>query len=481
MPRKARTFAAVAVIDAAVCLLALAQVAAASPPLRGAATPNKSLPERIRGANSEIGVNDQFVATGELARWAKWGVNVVRAQLNADATGGAKPGAALGIDGPAPTADDPTPPYADALRKLDALVAQARAADVKVIVSVNRVWGRRATQYWDPVAGRQFRDHVVTLWSHLARRYRDHPTVVGYDVYNEPDGPARDWQSYYGELLPRSIRAIRAVDRTAWLVVQPRLAPGASSLHELPMATPELRDRRMIFSFHFYEPHRFTHQGVAPVAPRGPTYPGCFQDAPGRRCFQKDPDPTNPAVASLRSLMTPAVEFQARHRVRIYVGEFGVARWAAGGARYLADVVALLEERGWDWTFHSLSNWNGWNPTCAADDPLGITGCGRDGALRPATDRMQVLLDSWAKNASPAAPRHLPEPRGPLPGRSDRDVLRSPVSPPAPNRPTPPRRPPGAPPEQPRRGLLGNVLDRQREVVERLTENLRRVVPGEMK
>lgn len=61
---------------------------------------------------------------------------------------------------------------------------------------------------------RGYRDRTIALWEELARRYRDEPAVLGYDLLNEP--LPNEWQHRYeGELvaLYRHLTdAIRAID-----------------------------------------------------------------------------------------------------------------------------------------------------------------------------------------------------------------------------------------------------------------------------
>jgi len=96
--------------------------------------------------------------------------------------------------------------------------------------------------------------------------------------------------------------------------------------------------------------------------------------------------------------MRGVIDFQKKHpNVRILLGEFGVIRWAPGGARWLADVVDIVEYKGWDWMFHAVGDWNGWDPTYAADDGPKNRASFANGLVE--TDRLSVLKKAWAKNA----------------------------------------------------------------------------------
>lgn len=61
--------------------------------------------------------------------------------------------------------------------------------------------------------------------------------------------------------------------------------------------------------------------------------------------------------------MKPAIDFAARYRVHMYVGEFSCIRNAPGDTtvNYLTDVIDILEKQGWDWSYHAFREWPGWS------------------------------------------------------------------------------------------------------------------------
>lgn len=95
--------------------------------------------------------------------------------------------------------------------------------------------------------------------------------------------------------------------------------------------------------------------------------------------------------------MAPVLAFQQRIRVPIYVGEFGVARWAPGAYDYLQDVIDTFESYGWDWTYPVYQAFRPWSVECGATayDPSEVT-------LRPprpsSDQRKELLLSHFAKN-----------------------------------------------------------------------------------
>ncbi len=58
-----------------------------------------------------------------------------------------------------------------------------------------------------------------------------------------------------------------------------------------------------------------------------------------------------------RLMLKPVIEWQKQNGIasyRIYVGEFGVWRKAAGAEQYLKDLVQIFNEQGWSWSYYSF-------------------------------------------------------------------------------------------------------------------------------
>lgn len=104
---------------------------------------------------------------------------------------------------------------ADAFDELDALVANASARGLYVIIDMHGVIGGQNVQsttgradrnaYW---TNPQFQSDTAWMWWQIANHYKGNPAVAGYDVMNEPMGaPSKEavWQAYAG--LYRSIRS----------------------------------------------------------------------------------------------------------------------------------------------------------------------------------------------------------------------------------------------------------------------------------
>ena len=365
-----------AVIRTGLLMLGLGLFPQVAAPCPAAETPNAvktvqppELPQRLRGIN----INPATLAQpGFIPMVAGWHVNVLRVNIGADQK---QP----------PTAENALAPYAQALHDLDQALPQLRAAHIKLIICAANTYGRSLDVMWQKTDSAQAtRDHLAQFWSAFARRYRNQPDIVAYDVFNEPNyKPGQAW-TWYDDMLPKAVAAIRKVNPTIWLIVE----PGPWGLPDGFAQLKPLADPYVIYSFHHYAPHRYCHQGIQAYKDvRGKlTYPGLnkmFNDSPEKYWDKK----------ALEESMRPVIDFQARYHVRILVGEFGVLRWAPGAARWLADSISIFEQHGWDWCFHSVGGWNGWDPTWAADAPESNAYNGGK-----VTDRLKVLLKGWAAN-----------------------------------------------------------------------------------
>jgi hypothetical protein len=230
------------------------------------------------------------------------------------------------------------------IRYVEQVLAQGQRHGFRVVVVLQPVpWGQRS-DYWD---SEPLQQDMARQWGHIASRLRPHSALQAYDLINEPVGNSRPAQ--WHALTLRIVHELRRHDPDTPVMVEPSPwgLPG-SFRNLLPLDLPGL-----VYSFHLYAPHAFTHQGL-PGYPEAQAYPGQGWDR-----------------QRLSQAMDEARRFAARQQRPMFVGEFSCVRWAPAGScpRYLADAVALFEAERWGWTYHCWRCYQGWDAEVPPDVP----------------------------------------------------------------------------------------------------------------
>lgn len=101
---------------------------------------------------------------------------------------------------------------------------------------------------------------LTRVWPQIALRYKDRSEFIYYEILNEPHGISNQ---LWGSIQQQTIDAIRAVDTKHTIVVGPS---GYNSYNDLAQM-PVYADTNLIYTFHFYDPFLFTHQGASWTSP----------------------------------------------------------------------------------------------------------------------------------------------------------------------------------------------------------------------
>lgn len=211
-----------------------------------------------------------------------------------------------------------------------------------------------------------FVEEFADYWRALARHYADrNPELVFFEILNEPE--ARDRYRWYG-MQARLATAIRegAPQHTI-------LVAGAhwSADDELLFIEP-LRDSNVIYNFHFYEPHVFTHQGATWSANywhylKELPYPSNADNVQTAAALVPDAINRMSVVRYGMDLWNAAridgeigqvAAWARRWNVPVVCNEFGVYRKAANPrdrAAWISDVRTTLEKYGMGWTMWDYS------------------------------------------------------------------------------------------------------------------------------
>lgn len=200
---------------------------------------------------------------------------------------------------------------------------------------------------------------LTKVWSQMATHYKDRSNYILYEILNEPNGlTTRAW----GGIQQKAITAIRNIDSKHTIVVGSSNWNTYNELSQLPFYT----DANLLYTFHFYEPFVFTHQGATwPVPSMGSlanvpfpynasTMPTVPTDLAGTwiagALTNYSSDGT---VSKIKSLIDIAVSFKTARNVNIFCGEFGVYKLNSNNTdrTYWYDQIrSYLELKGISWT-----------------------------------------------------------------------------------------------------------------------------------
>lgn len=199
---------------------------------------------------------------------------------------------------------------------------------------------------------------LTRIWYQMANHYKDRSNYIYYEVLNEPHGIA---DNIWGNIQQRVIDTIRMVDKKHTIIVGPANWNSYNSLKNLPNYT----DSNLIYTFHFYDPFIFTHQGASwanltdlhgvpyphdanrmPECP--PAYKGTWIETELTTNYKK-----NGTDSAVKKLLDIAIDFRNTRNARVFCGEFGVySVFAPDSDRvyWYRTVRQYLEDNNIPWT-----------------------------------------------------------------------------------------------------------------------------------
>jgi endoglucanase len=138
----------------------------------------------------------------------------------------------------------------EGLKIADAFVKWAADNDLNAIIDLHHV------EFDGKVAGAATTERIVWLWSQIASRYKNtNPERVFFELRNEPhDIKAADWRAQ-AEAIIKVVRPI--VPNHTLIVGFHDWNSRAALIDSKPFA-----DANIIYTFHYYDPFVFTHQGA---------------------------------------------------------------------------------------------------------------------------------------------------------------------------------------------------------------------------
>ena len=186
---------------------------------------------------------EHYITEADIQRVAELGFNSVRPALNSRLFL-SESGALTGTE--------------EGFLLLDNLVAWSKAHGIYVIIDLHGAPGGQTGQNIDDSPNNQpelfmetkYQDQLVALWQAIARRYKDEPTVAGYDLLNEPlpeqTGAAKKYKAQLEPLYKRVTKAIREIDPKHMIILEGADWSNDWSVFSAPF------DKNLVYQFHYY-------------------------------------------------------------------------------------------------------------------------------------------------------------------------------------------------------------------------------------
>jgi endoglucanase len=207
---------------------------------------------------------------------------------------------------------------------------------------------------------------LIPVWTQMALHYKDRSDYILYEVLNEPHGiDAARWAA----IQEKVVKTIREIDDRHSIIVGGIAYNSIDALFDLPVYNYD----NIIYTFHFYDPYLFTHQGETWGSPpnlktlKGLPFPanaralpeiprdlqGTWIEQSMKHSYKKDA-----TVQALAKQLDKAAQFsRERGNLPVFCGEFGVFipnSLPEDRVRWYQTVTHLLVERGiartsWDY------------------------------------------------------------------------------------------------------------------------------------
>lgn len=293
---------------------------------------------------------DSFITEADIAQIASWGMDHIR----------------LPIDYMILENDDRPFEYKEeGFIYVDQCIRWCEKHNLNIILDLHRAPGYA---FHSLNENRLFEDEFmqerfIRLWQVFTKRYLNHGRNLVFELLNEIVEPNSD---RWNKLSKRAVQGIRQIDKERIIIIGGNNYNSVNTLHELD----KIEDDNLVYTFHFYEPHIFTHQKASweellkdlkfevSYPSKKEVYEAYLaksDEFKRRYSYDKIVD-----KEYLRNYLQPALIFAKERNATLYCGEYGVIDHAPmdSNLRWHKDLSDLLIEYGIGravWTYKLMS------------------------------------------------------------------------------------------------------------------------------
>lgn len=234
---------------------------------------------------------NHFIEAEDIARIAGWGVDHIRIPVDYNVF----ENAAGELVGPG-------------FERLDWALGECDRHGLKAVIDLHKTAGysfNTAENEGGFFNSAEYQERFFRLWEELARRYGDRPDRIVFELLNEVTDKA--YMDSWNCIIAEAVRRIRAFAPDTVILVGSHGYNSARAVRDL--AAPA--DNKVVYNFHCYEKHCFTHQGATWGEDPKPDFRISFADA----------DITE---EMFEELFADAIAAAERMGTSLYCGEYGV-------------------------------------------------------------------------------------------------------------------------------------------------------------
>lgn len=198
-------------------------------------------------------------------------------------------------------------------------------------------------EFWD---NKELLAESIDFIGEVVRQFDGCDNVVGYEFFAEPveknllGRPVQPaiWNEHY-----KNIRNQIHKYSNKYILYSPGPWGYPSGYKSMKDTIP---DNKIIYNFHYYRPHLYTHQGSVKQKDLY-SYPGTISN--------KYWD-----INTIEDDIKIAYEWTKKNNQLLFCGEFGANARAEGREKYIKDVLTVLEKYEIGYAYTALNGWEGW-------------------------------------------------------------------------------------------------------------------------
>lgn len=211
--------------------------------------------------------------------------------------------------------------------------------NIKYVLDLHVPLGGRISGNDPALENTEYQNCMISWWIDTTYRYKGNSKILAFDLYNEPMGNPAAISAF----MTKMYKHIRAIDRARIIIVAGK-QHSASQFSNIKY----YNDAKVWYSFHFYDPGNFTHNGVfSAFNPKTSFYP--------RGTLDRD---------KLEAYLSQVINFRKKYpNAGIYAGEFGAVYTVdpLSRFRWFRDCIQIFKEYNINWTHHAMFEWEGWD------------------------------------------------------------------------------------------------------------------------